>query len=57
MDETLNHELIDRLRTALKDLQYGSIHLIVHEGKVMRIERVERIRLTGPPEALNNIPG
>ena len=39
---------IDR---ALKDLQFGSVQLIVHEGEVVRIERVERIRLPTVPPA------
>lgn len=37
---------------ALNNLQYGSIHLVVHDGRLVRIERIERIRLpsdeTGP---------
>ena len=57
MDNLLNQELIDRVGLALKDLQYGSVHLILHEGRVVRIERVERIRLTGSPEALNHFSG
>ncbi|GEM_PF-3424424 len=35
---------------ALKDLRYGSVHLVVHDGRLVRIERVERIRL--PSEEL-----
>ena len=30
---------------ALKDLRYGSVHLVVHDGRLVRIERIERIRL------------
>ena len=43
--------IVHQLETALRGLQYGSIHLVVHEARVVRIERVERIRLTGSPEA------
>ena len=57
MNETLDHELLDRLNVALKGLRYGSVHLVIHDAKVVRIERIERIRLTGSPEALNNISG
>ena len=30
---------------ALKNLQYGEVHVKVHESRVMQIERLERIRL------------
>ena len=52
-----NPELIDRLQAALKDLQYGSVQLIVHEGKIVRIERLERIRLTDSSETIENRSG
>lgn len=38
------------IREALKGLRYGTIQLTVHEGKLVRIERVERIRLPHPLE-------
>ena len=58
---------IRQLEQALQGLAYGSVQLVIHEGRIVRIERVERIRLpaaqpseklgagqaglTGPPEA------
>ncbi len=39
------------LETALRDLRYGSIQLVIHDSKIVRIERIERIRLTDTPEA------
>ena len=41
-----------QLEHALRNLRYGTVQLIVHEAQVVRIERMERIRLTGSPEAL-----
>ena len=44
----------DTLRTleqALRGLAYGSVQLIVHDSQIVRIERLERIRLTTPTEA------
>ena len=29
---------------ALRDIRYGSVQLLVHEGRVVEIQRVERIR-------------
>lgn len=37
------------IERALEALRYGSVQLIVHEGQIVRIERLERIRL--PAEA------
>ena len=37
------------LEAALRGLHYGSIQLVVHDAKIVRIERVERIRLPAPP--------
>ena len=39
------------LERALRGLQYGTIQLVVHDAQIVRIERVERIRLTTPVEA------
>ena len=44
-------ETRQQVEAALCGLQFGSIQLVVHEGQLVRIKRVERIRLTGPPEA------
>jgi hypothetical protein len=38
--------LVPALERALRDLRYGYIQLVVHDGQLVRIERVERIRLT-----------
>ena len=45
------------LERALRGLRYGTIQLVVHESKVVRIERTERVRLTGTPEAAAATPG
>jgi len=47
----LTPPLLKRLETALRQLEFGSVHLVIHEGKIVRIERNERIRLTDTPEA------
>lgn len=35
---------IDRIRNALNNLEYGSVHIIVHDSKIMQIERTEKLR-------------
>ena len=47
----LPQDTVRQLARALRGLAYGSIQLIVHDARIVRIERLERIRLTGPPEA------
>ena len=49
----LSPALARQLEHALDGLEYGSIQLVVHEARIVRLERVERIRLTGSPEALS----
>ena len=34
------------LERALRNLRYGTVQLVVHDGQIVRIERMERIRLT-----------
>ena len=41
----LETRLFALIEKALKDLRYGSVQLVVHNGQLVRIERVERIRL------------
>ncbi len=41
-----------QIERALNGLAYGSIQLVIHDSQLVRIERVERLRLTGSPEAL-----
>ncbi len=42
MADTALISVIDR---ALKDLQYGTVQIVVHEGKLVRVERIERLRI------------
>ena len=42
---------------ALRGLRYGSVQLVVHDGRVVRIDRVERIQLTPSEEALTSTSG
>lgn len=53
----LSIALTQRLERALRGLQYGSVQLVVHEAQVVRIERVERIKLTDSSEAFSTIDG
>ena len=45
------NELVSAVQKALEGLRYGTVQLVVHDSQLVRIERTERIRLTGLPEA------
>ena len=47
----LTPPLVARLEAALRHLEFGAVHLVIHDGKVVRIERIERVRLTESSEA------
>ena len=53
----LTPPLVDRLEAALRHLEFGAVHLVIHDGKVVRIERIERVRLTESSEATVVISG
>ncbi len=40
--------VISAIDRALEGLRYGTVQLTVHDGKLVRIERVEKIRLEEP---------
>ena len=42
--------MVQQVEDALRDLRYGTVQLIVHDAQVVRIERVERIRVAAEPE-------
>ena len=50
-------ELSRRIEQALHELQYGSVQIVVHDAQVVRIERIERTRLTVSSEAVPTSDG
>jgi len=47
----LPHEVLSALVRLLREVRYGSIEIVVHEGRVTQIERRERMRfpVSEPP--------
>ena len=41
---TLDPALLRELAAALRGLQFGTIELVVHDGRVVQLERRERVR-------------
>lgn len=46
-----------RIAQALDGLEHGSIQLVVHDSQIVRIERIERVRLTVSTEARQQLSG
>ncbi|KAA9021853.1 YezD family protein [Niallia endozanthoxylica] len=40
-----NEKMFEQLERMLQDLKYGSITLVVQDGKVIQLEKVEKVRL------------
>ena len=47
----LDNRVAQRIEQALQGLEHGSVQLVVHEAQVVRIERIEKVRLTVSTEA------
>ena len=44
----LPREVLAALVRLLRELRYGSIEIVVHEGRVTQIERREKVRFQAP---------
>ena len=53
----LSSDVLQRLEQVLRGLVYGSVQLVVHDAQIVRIERVERCRLTVSTEAASFTDG
>ena len=45
MSDLMDVEVIKRINALSEGLRYGSIHLVIHDGRVTQMERVEKVRL------------
>lgn len=44
-DERWSAELERRIRTVLNEIRYGTVTLVIQDGKVIQIDKNEKIRL------------
>ncbi|MEP6891835.1 MAG: YezD family protein [Nitrospirota bacterium] len=44
VDET-HHQLMQQVLRALQEIRYGSVEIVIHDAKVVQIERKEKIRI------------
>lgn len=43
-----------RILRAVREIQFGSIEITIHNGRVVQVERREKIRLPEKPEERNH---
>ena len=42
------HEITQKILDALRSIRYGSLEIVIHDAKVVQIERKEKIRFAVP---------
>ena len=45
LDPRLTEEVLRRLTDALKGLHFGALEITLHDGRIVQIERREKLRL------------
>ena len=52
-----DHRIEQTILQALKDLRFGSVEIIVHDSKVVQIERREKVRVELEPSRRASLVG
>ena len=51
------HRIEQTIQQALRDLRFGSVEIIVHDSKVVQIERREKVRVELEPSRRASLVG
>lgn len=51
-----NEDWLGRVQGAVDGLRYGTVQIVVHDGRVVQIERTERFRYENATERQKNVP-
>ncbi|MBW5447306.1 DUF2292 domain-containing protein [Cohnella sp. CFH 77786] len=51
-----NEEWLERIKDAVAGLSYGTVQIVVHDGRIVQIERTERFRYEPSAESRNASP-
>jgi hypothetical protein len=46
-------ELVQRLLRAIEGISFGSVEIVIHDSRVVQIERKEKLRFEPPPRPGN----
>jgi len=44
-----NQDIANKILLAIKNLRFGSVEIVIHDSKVVQIERKEKIRIDSNP--------
>jgi len=44
-----NQDIANKILLAIKNLRFGSVEVVIHDSKVVQIERKEKIRIDSNP--------
>jgi hypothetical protein len=48
------NEIYEQIAIAVNGISFGSVEIIIHDGKVVQIERKEKLRFDNPKSAVNS---
>ena len=48
IDET-DHQMATTILRAIREIRYGSVEIIIHDSRIVQIERKEKIRMDTDP--------
>jgi hypothetical protein len=48
LDES-DHQLTNTILRAIREIRYGSVEIIIHDSRIVQIERKEKIRMDTDP--------
>ena len=52
-----DHRIEQTILRALRDLRFGSVEIIIHDSKVVQIERREKVRVEPEPSRRASLVG
>ena len=55
--EKIDQKMLQQLLVAMGEIDYGSIEILIHNAKVVQIERRERFRANGNPANGSHLSG
>lgn len=46
MEKQIEEQWIERIVQSLKGIKYGSVEIVIHDSKIMQIDRLEKLRFS-----------
>ncbi len=52
LSKELDSAWLDRIIASVEGLRYGHVQIVIHDGKIVQIDRLERQRFDQPPSTV-----